>query len=147
MIKNERQYRITRAQVEKFTQALHRASERGTAEPGIHPTLRKAQEDAISSQLDDLQVELAEYEALIAGKTAVRHVESLEDLPRALIRARIAHGLSQKELARRLGMKEQQIQRYEATEYASASLRRVLEVARCLGVAAQPSKPAQHHGG
>lgn len=142
MIKNERQYRITRAQTEKFTQALHRATERRTAESGIHPLLRKAQEDAIRSQLDDLRAELAEYESLIAGKAAVQRVKSLEDLPRALIRARIAHGLSQKELAQRLGMKEQQIQRYEATEYASASLARVLEVARCLGVAAQPCQPA-----
>jgi ribosome-binding protein aMBF1 (putative translation factor) len=142
MIKNERQYRITRAQAEKFTQALHRATEGRTAESGVHPLLRKTQEDAIRSQLDDLRAELAEYESLIARKAAVQRVKSLEDLPRALIRARIAHGLSQKELAQRLGMKEQQIQRYEATEYASASLARVLEVARCLGVAAQPWQSA-----
>ena len=31
-------------------------------------------------------------------------------------------GLSQKSLAGQLGLKEQQIQRYEASEYASASL-------------------------
>ena len=35
-------------------------------------------------------------------------------------------------------MKEQQIQRYEATEYASASLTRVLEVARALSVKLGP---------
>lgn len=142
MIKNERQYRITRAQAQKFTQALLRATEHRTAGSGIHPLLRKAQEDALRSQLDDLRAELSEYESLIAGKAAVQRVKSLEDLPRALIRARIAHGLSQKQLAQRLGMKEQQIQRYEATEYASASLARVLEVARCLGVAAQPWQSA-----
>ncbi len=61
IIKNERQYRITRAQAEKFTQALHRATEGRTAESGVHPLLRKAQEDAIRSQLDNLRAELAEY--------------------------------------------------------------------------------------
>jgi hypothetical protein len=37
-------------------------------------------------------------------------------------------------LAERLGLKEQQIQRYEATNYASASLSRVQQVARALGL-------------
>jgi transcriptional regulator with XRE-family HTH domain len=49
-----------------------------------------------------------------------------------LIRARISAGLSQRELAARLGLKEQQIQRYEATNYETASLRRVLEIAAAL---------------
>ena len=39
----------------------------------------------------------------------------------------------QKSLAGRLGLKEQQIQRYEASEYASASLARVRSVAEVLG--------------
>ena len=50
-----------------------------------------------------------------------------------LIRARIAQGLSQKSLAGRLGLKEQQIQRYEASEYASASLARIRSVAEVWG--------------
>ncbi len=33
-----------------------------------------------------------------------------------------------------MGLKEQQIQRYEATEYASVSLRRVGEVVAALGL-------------
>ncbi len=54
--------------------------------------------------------------------------------PRALIEARIAAGLSQKELAKRLGLKEQPIQRDDATDDASASLTRVCDVARSLGL-------------
>ena len=50
------------------------------------------------------------------------------------VEARVASGLSQRDLAERLGLKEQQIQRYEATEYASASLRRIREVVGALGV-------------
>ena len=61
-------------------------------------------------------------------------VFQFDELPQALIQGRIAAGLSQKELAARLGLKEQQIQRYEATDYASASLTRVCEVARSLGL-------------
>jgi HTH-type transcriptional regulator/antitoxin HigA len=58
----------------------------------------------------------------------------LADLPRILIQARIAQGLSQTDLAERLGMKPQQIQRYEATEYMSASLARLIEIAEVLQV-------------
>lgn len=59
---------------------------------------------------------------------------SLSELPATLIKARIAAKLSQKALAERLGLKEQQIQRYEATEYASANLARVIEVSEMLGL-------------
>lgn len=137
MIKNERQYRITRAQADRFTQALS-ASKKRTGGPKIHPLLLRAQEDALRSQLEDLRTEMAEYKALTSGKAPVPKVQSLEQLPQTLIQARLAKGLSQRDLAERLGLKEQQIQRYEATEYASASLTRVLEIARCLDVKLRP---------
>lgn len=132
MIKNERQYRITKAAADKFQQALVEDRRGGGSHPDIHPLLVKAQEDAMRSQLDDLQAELREYEALSSGHHASLALSSFAELPRALIRARIVAGLSQKELAERLGLKEQQLQRYEATEYASASVTRVGEVIRAL---------------
>jgi HTH-type transcriptional regulator / antitoxin HipB len=42
---------------------------------------------------------------------------AIEDLPTTLIKARIASGLTQKDLAERIGVQEQQIQRYEANHY------------------------------
>jgi ribosome-binding protein aMBF1 (putative translation factor) len=134
MIKNEREYRITRAQAAKLDQALSDLSAPGGEDDRLHPLLRKAQQDALQSQLDDLREEIAAYEALKSGRQSVISLDSLEELPRALIQARIATGLSQRELAARLGVKEQLVQRYEATEYAGASLARVTEVARALGL-------------
>ena len=61
-------------------------------------------------------------------------VASLDQLADGLIKARIAAGLSQRALADRLELKEQQIQRYEAERYASASYRRLCEVARALDI-------------
>ena len=52
----------------------------------------------------------------------------VSSLPETLIKARIARGMSQRELAERIGLKEQQIQRYEATNYSSASLSRIRAV-------------------
>ena len=66
----------------------------------------------------------------VAG-TSARAPRRLREVREA---AQIAVGISQKELAARLGLKEQQIQRYEATDYASASLARVNAVIRALGL-------------
>lgn len=56
----------------------------------------------------------------------------LENLPEMLIEERIRLGFTQKQLAEKMGLKEQQIQRYEANRYQSASLRRLQEVAKAL---------------
>lgn len=136
MIRNTRQYRITKAQAEKFELALAEFEESPTPRKGVHPKLIKAQREAIASQLESLQQELAEYERLCKSRQRQLDPDLVADLPQALIRARIAAGLSQRELAERLGLKEQQIQRYEATNYETASLKRVLEVARALHGAA-----------
>ncbi|BAT56600.1 hypothetical protein NOS3756_56120 (plasmid) [Nostoc sp. NIES-3756] len=134
MIKNERQYRVTQTQARKFEEALARFDQNLENREGVHPLLWKAQRDALQSQLSELCEEIEEYEALKSGKYKVLELESLEELPLALIKARIAAGLSQKDLADRLGIKEQQIQRYEDTEYASASLTRLIEVSQALGI-------------
>jgi transcriptional regulator with XRE-family HTH domain/Zn-dependent peptidase ImmA (M78 family) len=132
MIKNERQYRITKAQALQFADAL-RDLEKGPR-ADIHPILAKAQVDAARSQYADLQAEILEYESLQRERPSVIEASTLDDLPRALIRARIALGFSQKDLAEKMGLKEQQLQRYEATEYSAASLTRLQEVAQALGV-------------
>src|SRR5688572_17487504 len=90
--------------------------------------------EGAESQLEELQADLAEYEALRDGRVTVLELDSLRELPSALIRARIAARLSQKALAQRLGVKEQQIQRYEATQYAGATFERLQAVAEALDV-------------
>src|SRR5881396_2078026 len=136
MIKNERQYRITKAQAQKLRRALTLLA-RSLGKGNVHPVLRKAQADALRSQLADLRGEIRQYESLRSGKKKTLELDSLDDLPRALIEARIAAGLSQKDLADRLGLKEQQIQRYESTNYGSASLARVQQIAHVLGLRVQ----------
>jgi ribosome-binding protein aMBF1 (putative translation factor) len=134
MIKNERQYRITKAMAARFQNNLTGLKQKPDADDGVHPLIAKAQEEALTSQLADLENELLEYESLKAGKFRLDSLKVVADLPTVLIKARIAQGLSQKELAERIGLKEQQIQRYEATDYASANLARIQEVASAFNV-------------
>ena len=134
MIKNERQYRITKAQIQKFELALERAKKKPDKHRDVEAILCKIETEALRSQLEDLRAQLKEYEELRSKKVSFREIESLEELPQTLVKARIASGLTQKELAERLGVKEQQIQRYEATDYRTASLARLLEIAGALGI-------------
>ena len=67
MIKNERQYKITRAQANRFSQALLELEREVAESSGVHPLLLKARKEAIQSQLADLEDDLREYEALKAG--------------------------------------------------------------------------------
>ncbi|MYC08219.1 MAG: helix-turn-helix domain-containing protein [Chloroflexi bacterium] len=128
MIKNERQYRITRVQVRRFERSLEVLLQSNEEEEDIHPLIAKAREDAIRSQLSDLRSELREYEALKAGDFELDQLGVVSGLPAMLIKARIARGMSQRDLAERIGLKEQQIQRYEATDYASVSLSRIKDI-------------------
>jgi len=133
MIKNDRQYNITKAQAEKFARALRDIS-KGSSVQDIHPALAKAQREAMENQYQELQQELKEYEELKSGKRKTIRVNSFAHLPIALIQARIARGLTQKDLAQRLGLKEQQIQRYEVSSYAKASLARINQIIDVLDI-------------
>jgi DNA-binding Xre family transcriptional regulator len=133
MIENERQYYVTKKRIAQFEASL--ASLFATPPPAnLPPRLHRAMCESIESQLADLRHDVAEYEALKAQQVSVLELHSLSDLPDLLIKARIARGYTQAELARRLRLKPQQIQRYEATRYHSVSFRRLLEIARALDV-------------
>ena len=93
MIKNERQYRITKAQADRFSQTLYSLRQHSGETEGVHPLIVKAQEDALRSQLTDLEEELREYESLKAGKFPVDELSVVAELPTVLIKARIAQGL------------------------------------------------------
>lgn len=134
MITNERQERITKSEIRKFEAALAALNARELEADSNDEEFRLIQIDALSSQLNDLRGDVAAYEALKAQKLPVLELDSIDQLPEALIAARIASGLTQEQLSKKVGVHEQQIQRYEATRYSSASWARLKEVARALDV-------------
>lgn len=134
MITNDRQYKITKAQAQNLANAIESFDEKSEEFEEVDPRLIKAQYAAIKLQLQDLRVQIREYEEIKSGKFSYVEVDDIDDLPIALIKARIAEGLTQAELAQKLGMPEQQIQRYESQKYSTASLERLKEVAKTLGL-------------
>ena len=133
MIENERQYHVTKKRIAQFEASL--ASLHATPRPDhVPPRLHQAMQESVTSQLADLRHETAEYEALKAHQVSALELHSLSELPDLLIKARIARGYTQAEFAKRLHLKPQQLQRYEATRYHSVSFRCLLEIARALDV-------------
>lgn len=131
MIKNDRQYRITKAKAEEFRAALEDAARDTSIDD---PLIAQAMRDGIASQLHSLEFEVTEYENLRAGNVSLIKAQGLTDLPRAMIGARIARGFTQAQLADKIGLHEQQIQRWESENYANASLQALAKVADALGV-------------
>lgn len=131
MIENEKQYKITRTKIAKLEAALKQSIE---SSQNLNPTLREAVIAGIRSQIDDLIAEMREYEELKAKKIEYLCMRSLAYFGDILIKARIARGYTQAELAERLNLQAQQIQKYETTRYESASFRRLLDVMFSLGI-------------
>jgi HTH-type transcriptional regulator/antitoxin HigA len=137
MITNERQYRITKASMNTYIEALDRLKELPPSRK--QPWLRDAQRESILEQIDQLQAQLDQYEKLKSGKIKVPDpVAAVSSTALILIQSRIAKGWDQEELAMRLGMKKQQIQRYEQNNYGQATLTVLSRIAAVLVEATNP---------
>ena len=90
-------------------------------------------EGGVRRQLED---ELSEYAQLKSGELNLPQVERLDRLAPFIARIRIAKGVSQTELARRLGVSKQVISRYEESEYQTVPIVRLQEILVAIGVKA-----------
>jgi len=132
MITNERQYKISKSQAEKFKSAIDDYCIENSIKDGIHPIIAQAQFEQIISERDILVEQIEEYERLISGEENEFEAASLQELPLVLIKARIARNWTQKQLADALNLKEQQIQRYESDLYHKANLKTLMRIAETL---------------
>jgi HTH-type transcriptional regulator / antitoxin HigA len=128
MIKSDAQRERTVAQIEGFRQALAKV-EQGTA-----AKRSKAVRGSYEGMIRQLEDELHEYDQLKSGELALPHVERLDQIAPFIARIRIAKGISQTELARRLGVSKQVISRYEENEYQTVAMARLQEILDAIGI-------------
>lgn len=136
MIKNEKQYQVTSKKLVEFKKAVEKL--KGNKE--INPILQEIQIGALQAQIEIFEEDIAEYTNLKNKEINHVYVDSLSNLHQALIKARISKGWTQFDLAEKLHLKEQQIQRYEAYNYETASLPRIQSIADELGIQINPIK-------
>ena len=131
MIRNEQEYRVAVARVtaekERFNEHRQRLVEEGLAPDEIKRVM-----DPMWSFHEQLQEEVQHYERLKRGD--FQKLENLEGIGQLLVSLRIAQGISQRELAKRLEVHETQVSRDERNEYHGVTLDRTMRVLKALGV-------------
>ncbi len=131
MIRNEAEYQHASARLleERNRLSEHRAR---LKETGLDDDEVKRVIDPIESFHLQLQEEVESYERLRRGE--FDELVNLRGLGHLLISLRIAKGVSQRDLAKRLEVHESQISRDERNEYFGITLERAIKILDALNV-------------
>jgi len=128
MIKSDAQRERTVVQLEGFRRALTKVSEE---KPAKRAAVLRGSYEGMIRELED---EIREYDELKAGELKLPHVEKLDEIAPFITKIRIAKGVTQTELARRMGVSKQVISRYEESDYQTLSIARLQEILDAIGI-------------
>lgn len=131
MIKNQKQAATVRKEIDDL-RALLVEMDGISAEQKLD-FKQQLQYNVWRGRIDDLRFEIEEYEHLTSGDLHILEVNS-HNLQKAIVSFRIASGLTQKDIADKLEIQEQQIQRYEQNDYLTASFERIIQILNILEV-------------
>lgn len=134
LILSEREARDAKSAVAEIDAALTSEEHFKKIVSGLPLTLVNGYRRTLTSQKQDIQATLESYEKAKMGDYADFIKRAGNDIGALLIVGRIIKGFSQKDLARRVGLKEQQVQRYEADRYRSITLSGYRRIAQALGI-------------
>ena len=131
MIRNESEYQEASVRLAEESQRLadHRAR---LKEAGLNQDEIKRVIDPMESFHLQLKEEVESYERLKRGE--FEELENLRGFGHLLISLRIAQGISQRELAKRLNVHESQVSRDERNEYFGITLERAVKILDALNV-------------
>jgi DNA-directed RNA polymerase specialized sigma subunit len=131
MIRNETEYReaVARLKEERERLKTHRRTLR---DAGLSEEEVKRVCDPMESFHLQLKEEVQSYERLSRGEFGA--FQNLHGIGQLLVGLRLAQGLSQRELAQRLGVHESQVSRDERNEYYNITLERASRILDALGV-------------
>ncbi len=130
MIKNEQQLKITKNQLNKMQDSIKICEPQKNI---LDANMFNALINGINSQIESLKKEIDEYQNLKNQKIPII-IYDLDEFPEALIRARINKNFTQEQLAKQVGLKPQQIQRYEQNNYQGISIQRAIQIGKSLGI-------------
>jgi DNA-binding XRE family transcriptional regulator len=131
MIRNEAEYQEASVRLAQESQRLVEHRDRLKA-AGLGVEEIKRVVDPIECFHLQLKEEVDAYERLKRGEFA--DLDDLRGIGNLLITSRIAQGMSQRELAKRLGVHESQVSRDERNEYFGITLERAAKILDALGV-------------
>jgi DNA-binding XRE family transcriptional regulator len=130
MIRNETEYQEALARISAEKERIEE-QRKELKKAGLDDEKIKRVVDPILSFHLQLVEEVESYERLMRGEE--QEIENLKGLGRLLVGLRIASGMTQKELAKRVGVKESQVSRDERNEYHGVSVERASRILEALG--------------
>ncbi|THU37004.1 helix-turn-helix transcriptional regulator [Niastella caeni] len=130
MIKNEKQYRISKKLLNEINENIDNLKKDTTQ----HPLKIKLMLASALNMQKEIEQDLLLYETLKTDKIAILRERLVADLPSLLTEYKIKSGLTQKEFAAQLGIKEQQLQRYEADNFRSVTFKNLLRFLDAVGL-------------
>lgn len=134
VISNERQARDLEAEIERISQALSSEQTLKSVIDGLPDLAIEGIRRSLTTERRELSKMLDAFRQAQGGNTELMKEQAGNDLGDLLIVARLAQNWKQKDLARKLGLQEQAIQRWESDRYRSINLANYMKVARALSV-------------
>ena len=131
MIRNEKEYKEAVERVRQENERLAKQESQLTA-MGLGPAEIKRALDPMRSFHQQLEEEIVGYERLKRGE--FDELLNLRGIGQLLASLRIARGLTQRQLAEKLGVHETQVSRDERNEYHGVTLERATRILEALGV-------------
>ena len=131
MIRSEAEYRDAVGRAQKAAERLVQYREELRAK-GLSPDAVEKVVGPMVSLSDGLEEEIGRYQRFKGGDLS--EFKGLREIGQLLIAARLARGLSQRELSEKLKIHESQVSRDERNEYQGISVERAVQVLEVLSI-------------
>ncbi|MCA9925238.1 MAG: helix-turn-helix transcriptional regulator [Anaerolineales bacterium] len=134
MIKNDRQLHHARSRLDELKASI---AELKREYSGL---LRELHTTPLQNSVNKIETQIAEYEELTASSLAdavdglLKKPHLFEETAELLTKLRIAAGLTQTEMAERLGWQQSNLSRFESDNYSGQTLSKIAEYADALEV-------------
>jgi len=134
ILATDRQARELEVQIDQISQALSSEQTLKSIIDGLPELAIGGIRRSLATEKRELSKRLEAYRRAQDGDVELMKQQAGDDLGDLLIIARLAQKWKQKDLARKLGLQEQAIQRWESERYRSINLASYMKVARALSL-------------
>ncbi|MGN7876656.1 helix-turn-helix domain-containing protein [Roseateles sp. 22389] len=138
IISTDRQARELQQEIDRINAALSSEQTLRSVIEGLPELAIEGIRRSLATERRELVKKLEAYRRAQEGDVELLQQLAGDDLGDLLIAARLAQNWKQKDLARKLGLQEQAIQRWEAERYRSINLTNYMKVARALSLSLTP---------
>jgi len=131
-IKNTKQYYAVKKKIRDLESVLHLTEADLAKNPDVPSDVRVLMTEDVKNTIAELKEQIAEVDALQTVSSF--SVKGFSSIGEAMIKARMARGYSQEDLAVRVGTSQQNIHEYESDDYSRTSLANICKIAAALEI-------------